>query len=116
MLLAYKNDIIFRFTYGNLRELRALTYQGEGLGFTSYPKYIELFLIPMRTFANMSYVMIFIFFFSITYLQKSRYYNLMAIIGSLPCILIGIIELTVLGHSIGFFFRFSWQFVLEKYE
>lgn len=61
MLLAYKNDIIFRFTYGNLRELRALTYQGEGLGFTSYPKYIELFLIPMRTFANMSYVMIFIF-------------------------------------------------------
>ena len=73
MLLAYKNDIIFRFTYGNLRELRALTYQGEGLGFTSYPKYIELFLIPMRTFANMSYVMIFIFFFSITYLQKSRY-------------------------------------------
>lgn len=91
MLLAYKNDIIFRFTYGNLRELRALTYQGEGLGFTSYPKYIELFLIPMRTFANMSYVMIFIFFFSITYLQKSRYYNLMAIIGSLPCILIGII-------------------------
>lgn len=90
-ILAYHNDLLIRLLYGDIFELRQMATAGTGLTLTKYPIYIEIFLYPIRFVADMSYVMIFIFFYSITFMKKKKSFNIMAIIGSLPAILMGII-------------------------
>jgi len=115
LVIAYKDDIIFRFTYGDFREMRG----DDDLGLQQYPGIFESILLPIRAFANLSYIMIFIFFFSISFLRKSTFFNFMAITGSLPVILIGILGIDrsksfywiiILGLSIVLF----WKYIDKK--
>lgn len=87
LLIAYKDDIIFRLTYGDFAEMRG----DDDLGLKRYPSIIELFLLPIKVFAHSSYIMIFIFFFSISFFRKSVLFNLMAISGSLPVVVMGVL-------------------------
>lgn len=86
-MIAYKDDIIFRLTYGDFAEMRG----DDDLGLKRYPSIIELFLLPIKVFAHSSYIMIFIFFFSISFFRKSVLFNLMAISGSLPVVVMGVL-------------------------
>lgn len=115
LLIAYKDDIVFRFTFGDFAEMRG----DDDLGLKSYPGIIESFLLLIRAFAHSSYIMIFIFFFSISFLRKSTFFNFMAITGSLPVILIGILGIDrsksfywiiILGLSIVLF----WKYIDKK--
>lgn len=115
LLVAYKEDILFRFTYGDFAEMRG----DDELGLKQYPTIIEAFLLPVRVFANTSYIMIFIFFFSIAFLKKSVLLNLMAILGSLPIVIIGILGIDrsktfywiiILGLAMVFF----WKYIDRK--
>lgn len=87
LLIAYKDDIVFRFLYGDFAEMRG----DDDLGLKRYPSIIELFLLPIKVFAHSSYIMIFIFFFSISFFRKSVLFNLMAISGSLPVVVMGVL-------------------------
>lgn len=115
LVIAYKDDIIFRFTYGDFGEMRG----DDDLGLRQYPGIFESILLPIRVFANLSYIMIFIFFFSISFLRKSTFFNFMAITGSLPVILMGILGIDrsksfywiiILGLSIVLF----WKYIDKK--
>lgn len=115
LLIAYKDDIIFRITYGDFAEMRA----DDDLGLKRYPGIFELFLLPIRIFANFSYIMIFIFFFCISFLRKSTLFNIMALCGSLPVTLLGVLGIDrsktfywiiILGLTIVFF----WQHIDKK--
>jgi oligosaccharide repeat unit polymerase len=87
----------------------------DDLGLKRYPNIFEFFLLPIRAFASSSYIMIFIFFFSISFLRKTVFFNLIAIIGSLPVVLIGILGIDrsksfywiiILGLSMVFFWKY----------
>lgn len=115
LVIAYKDDIIFRFTNGDFGEMRG----DDDLGLRQYPGIFESILLPIRAFAHLSYIMIFIFFFSISFLRKSTFFNFMAITGSLPVILIGILGIDrsksfywiiILGLSIVLF----WKYIDKK--
>lgn len=115
LLIAYKDDIIFRFTFGDFAEMRG----DDDLGLKRYPGIIESFLLLIRAFAHSSYIMIFIFFFSISFLRKSVIFNLMSIIGSLPVVVIGVLGIDrsktffwiiILGLCMVFF----WKYIERK--
>lgn len=89
--VAYFNDVKFVVTYGDFAELKVNGYEGDGIQLTKYPTVIELFLFPIRVLANASVVMIFIFFFNITYMKEKWWINAMAIISSTTVIIVGIL-------------------------
>lgn len=89
--VAYFNDVKFVVTYGDFAELKVNGYEGDGIQLTKYPAVIELFLFPIRVLANASVVMIFIFFFNITYMKEKWWINAMAIISSTTVIIVGIL-------------------------
>ncbi len=91
--LAYLGDLKFVITYGDFNELKRYVYEGDAYKLTEYPKPIELFLYPMRILANASVVMIFVFFFNITFLKEKWWLNAMAVIGSTTVILSGILAI-----------------------
>ena len=90
-IVAYRNDLIFRFFIGNMLEMKTSYQTGEGLALTRYPVYLEVFLAPMRLTCELSYIMIFIFFYSLAFLKKSKFFNFMAIVGSLSGPLFGML-------------------------
>lgn len=110
LLIAYKDDIVFRFTFGDFAAMRG----DDDLGLKRYPGIVELFLLPVRAFAYSSYIMIFIFFFSIAFLKKSAIFNIMAFCGSLPVVVMGILGIDrsktfywiiILGLCLVFFWK-----------
>jgi hypothetical protein len=92
-LLAYLGDLPFILTYGDFNELKRYVYEGDAYQLTQYPTIIELFLYPIRIIVNSSVIMIFIFFFNITFLNEKWWINAMAVIGSTTVILAGILAI-----------------------
>ena len=92
-LLAYLGDLHFILTYGDFNELKRYVYEGDAYQLTQYPTIIELFLYPIRIIVNSSVIMIFIFFFNITFLNEKWWINAMAVIGSTTVILAGILAI-----------------------
>lgn len=89
--VAYFGDLKFVISYGDFAELKLNSYEGDGVQLTKYPAVIELFLFPIRVLANASVVMLFVFFFNITYLKEKWWINAMALIGSTTVIVVGIL-------------------------
>lgn len=118
-LLAYMNDLKFIISYGDFGELKNLVYEGDAYQLTSYPSIIELFLYPVRVIVGSSVIMIFIFFFNITFLKEKWWINVMAVVSSGSVIVDGILHIDrsstffwvlLLGLSVSMF----WNFMQPK--
>lgn len=83
------DNIIFRLLFGDFGELRLM--QAQGIEITAYKKLGPSYFAYI--FGVFSIVMIPIFFISITQLNKKWWFNLMAILGSLTTILLGIMNI-----------------------
>lgn len=91
LLLAYHDDLLLRFVASEVKETKYLINQDYGLGLKSYPRLIQIPLNILMLFGASSFVMIFIIFFSLTYLHLSKSYILLAVIGSFASIVVGIL-------------------------
>lgn len=89
--LAYFGDLKFIITYGDWSELKQLQYDGDGYALTQYSSIIELFLFPIRILANGTVIMVFVFFFNITFLKEKWWINAMAALGSVTVLVDGIL-------------------------
>ncbi|MBQ0156316.1 MAG: hypothetical protein KBT22_07060 [Bacteroidales bacterium] len=92
-LLAYMGDLKFILSYGDFGELKQLVYEGDAYGLTTYPAPIELILYPVRVLINSSVIMIFVFFFNITFLKEKWWINVMAFVSSTTVIVDGILNI-----------------------
>lgn len=92
-LLAYFGDLQFILSYGDFGELKQLVYEGDAYQLKKYPGPIELILYPVRIIVNSSVLMIFVFFFNITYLKEKWWINAMAIVSSTSVIIVGMLNI-----------------------
>ena len=94
LLLLYYKDIVFRLFFGDFSQLRKEMQKGILLTsqyhFSGFKKIISIFV---GVFAEGSLIMIMFYFYSITFLRKSKSFNLLILLGSLSVIVIGIIGL-----------------------
>lgn len=90
LILAYHEDFVARFIASEVVDTRRLINEGESF-LKSYPRLLQIILNFFMIFGAMSYMLIFVFFFSISYLHLGKVYNLMAILGSLCAIYVGIL-------------------------
>ncbi|MBQ9137606.1 MAG: hypothetical protein IJX65_03095 [Alistipes sp.] len=112
LLVAYRDDFVYILSFGDFAELR-----GDGVDdkyvFTQYGGVVGLVISLFSILASMSYIMIPVSFMLI--LSKNRWYlSVMALIGSLSAILIGVLGIDrskslywvlILGLSIVVFWR-----------
>ena len=87
-------DLLFRFLFGNMSELRNLQYEGE------LPNVLDTKTGIIRVVGGLltivgdgAYFMIPCFFYSVCALKKKTIYNLMIILSSLSPVLLGIINI-----------------------
>lgn len=116
---AYFRDFQFIISYGDFGELKNLVYEGDAYQLSSYPTIIELFLYPVRIIVGSSVIMIFIFFFNITFLKEKWWINVMALVSSASVIIDGILHIDrsatffwvlLIGLAVAMF----WNFMSAK--
>jgi len=90
ILVAYHEDFVARFVATEVLKTRGLISEGDAF-LTPYPRMIQIILNFLMIFGAMSYMLIFVFFFSIGYLHLGKIYNLLTILGSLCAIVVGIL-------------------------
>ena len=91
-LVLYFRDFIRTLALGSeMAELRAGLYKGDQLQLTSYPPLVEMLALPFKVLADFSYVMIFIYFFSLSTKKLSLRMHIMMILGSLSSVFVGIL-------------------------
>lgn len=92
MVIFFAQDIWFRITYGNFLELRQDIRSGEleaGIGGSG--KLMGLIQVILNIIAAGSPVMLMFYFYSITFLNKSKLFNSIILLSSFTFILQGII-------------------------
>lgn len=78
----YWDDILFRLAFGDWDQLRQLLYSGNGYSIKQLPGSLHFISLAMNIFGTISYIMITVFFISLIYLKKNKWYLIMAILGS----------------------------------
>lgn len=93
-IVFYLNDIIFRLVFGDLGQLRNEinrgNFDGSQITFTGIKRVIAT---AMNFFAEGSLIMLLFFFYSLSFLKKSKLFNLIILFGSFSVILLGIMGL-----------------------
>lgn len=94
LIIMFRTDLIFRFFYGNLDELRKMAYEGY------LPNVVESYSGIVRFGATIftilgegAYFMILFFFYSICFLNKGKFFNILILISSLSPILMGFLDI-----------------------
>lgn len=90
LIYAYREDILFRLLYGDFAELRSDVHEGLNK-VTQYGGVLGLALLFANILATMSYIMIPVFFITRSFIRRSWWFSAMAILGSLPAVVEGIL-------------------------
>lgn len=116
LLFAYLDDLIFIFTFDDFAELRDDISDGETF-ITQYGGLLGFILLIFNILATISFVMIPVFFMMV--LSKQKWWlQIMAILGSLPIVIIGMLGIDrsksfywviILGLSLVIFWRHLGQ-------
>ena len=116
LLFAYLDDLIFIFTFDDFAELRDDISDGETFT-TQYSGLLGFILLIFNILATISFVMIPVFFMMV--LSKQKWWlQIMAILGSLPIVIIGMLGIDrsksfywviILGLSLVIFWRHLGQ-------
>lgn len=90
LIYAYREDVLFRLLYGDFAELRADVHQGLNK-VTQYGGVLGFALLFANILATMSYIMIPVFFITRSFIRRSWWFSAMAILGSLPAVVEGVL-------------------------
>lgn len=116
-LVAYWQDIVFILTFDNFAELRADVMDGRTF-ITRYSGLLGLVMLVFNTMATTSFIMLPVFFINVLSNQKRRC-QIMALLGSTPMIILGILGVdrsksfywvVLLGLSLVIF----WKYLSKK--
>lgn len=108
ILISSFNSIIQILT-GNLLELRSALYNGESITNINIGGPFKPLFIVANIFGGFSMIMILFYFYSISYLRRSKRFNIIILLSSMSIILIGVIGV---DRSKGFYWMISYGFFL----
>jgi oligosaccharide repeat unit polymerase len=100
---------IVQILQGNLGELRSALARGENITDINVAGIFKPVFITANVFGRFSIIMILFYFYSLTYLKRSKLFNTIILLSSLSIILIGIIGV---DRSKVFYWMLSYGFCL----
>ena len=90
--IVYYNDILFRFSYQDWGELRNMIYKGDALEIHHLSGVLGLVERFFGFVNQASFLMFPVFFVSVCFLNKSRWFLLMCFLGTVSVVLTGILN------------------------
>lgn len=100
---------IIKILTGNLGELRSALYNGESITDINIGGVFKPVFVVANVFAGFSIIMLLFYFYSITYLKRSKLFNVIILLSSMSIILIGIVGV---DRSKVFYWMLSYGFCL----
>ena len=92
LLVFYYKDLIFRYTFGDILQLREMVNNEELItAQNSFSGIKKLISIIVGIVGESSYLMILFFLYSITFFDRSKVFNALILTGSLSVIIIGVL-------------------------